>query len=48
MSNRSWRDKVLGLFKGIELVLDNLKALVLKLFELASIIYLLYRIVQHH
>jgi hypothetical protein len=47
MSNRSWRDKVLGPFKYIDLVLENLKALVLKLFELASLIYLLYKIVQH-
>ena len=48
MSNRSWRDKVLGLFKYIDLVLENLKALALKLFELVSLIYLLYKIVQHH
>ena len=38
---------MLGLFKGIELVLDNLKALVLKLFELVTLAYLLYKIVQH-
>jgi len=48
MSNRSKRRRVLGLFRHIDLVLDNLKALILKLFELASLIYLLYKIVLHH
>jgi len=48
MAKRSWRDKVLGLFKCIDLVLENLKALALKVFELISLIYLLYKIVQHH
>jgi hypothetical protein len=48
MANRSRSDKVLGLFIRIDMVLENLKALVLKLFELASLIYFLYKIVQHH
>jgi hypothetical protein len=48
MSNGSKRRRVLGLFRHIDLVLDNLKALVLKLFELASLIYFLYKIVLHH
>jgi len=48
MSNRSKRRRVLGLFRYTDLVLDNLKVLILKLFELASLIYLLYKIVLHH
>ena len=41
------RDKLLGLFECSDVVLEKLKALTLKLFELASLIYLLYKIVQH-
>jgi hypothetical protein len=45
---KRWRDQVLGLFEFIDLILENLKALTLKLFELVSLIYFLYKIVQHH
>jgi hypothetical protein len=45
---KRWRDQVLGPFEFIDMVLENLKALTLKLFELVSLIYLLYKIVQHH
>ena len=45
---KRWRDQVLGFFKFIDLILENLKALTLKLFELVSLIYFLYKIVQHH
>jgi len=48
MANRSKRGSVLKLFKHIDLVIENLKALALKLFELVSLIYLLYKIVSHH
>jgi len=41
------RDKVLRYFRLIDLVIENLKALTLKLFELASLIYVLYKIVLH-
>lgn len=48
MPNRSWADQVLGLFRRIGQVLDGFRSLVLKLFELVTLIYLLYKIVQLH
>jgi hypothetical protein len=40
--------KAVGLFGRIDMVLENLKALVLQLFVFAAPICFLYEIVQHH
>lgn len=47
MANRKKRDSVLGLLESVDSTVEKLKALVLKLFELASLIYLLSKIVLH-
>jgi len=47
MYNHNVRDPVLKLLKSTNSVIESLKSLVLKLFELASLIYLLSKIVLH-
>ena len=48
MSNRNKRGSVLKFFNYLDLIIENLKALAFKLFELGSLVYTLYRIASHH
>ena len=48
MANLSKRDSILRLLGDINLVVEKLKPLILNLFEPASLIYFLSRVVLHH
>ncbi len=48
MSNLSWVDRVLRLITNIGLVFENLETLVFKTFKLVSLIYLFFKLAQHH
>jgi hypothetical protein len=48
MANRSKRSSFLKLLSDITLVLEKLKTLAYKLFELISLIHFLYKFVLHH
>ena len=47
MENPNKRDSILRLLGDIDLVVEKLKPLVIKLFELVSLIYFLSKVVLH-